>query len=203
MHVTELITSVSKFALGRKKPTESDRQDYLFLLNLADFDYHACAKNSKYLRYELDLFFELVNDFAILPDNFIHAVCSNKTKLKELEEKEGYNLGKNGDYYFLNKKIFVDKTILQSKVDPIDGNVKPYVTLLVQPKRKTLIEVVANADLEVDTPIYPEQYHLGLVFGAVYYLCLTHESFITKLNESRKNWEIAKDHLMAYYVKGV
>lgn len=203
MHVTELITSVSKFAFGRKKPTESDRQDNLFLLNLADFEYHACAKNSKFLRYELDLFFEPANNFADLPNNYIHAVCNNKAKLKELDEKDGLILGKNGDYYILNGKLFIDKAGLQTKIDPNDNIVKSYITLLVQPKRKQLVEIVNNADLEVEIPIYPEEYHLGLIYGAVYYLCLTHEGFATKIAETSKNWNLAKQYLMSHYVKGV
>ena len=58
MQGSELITAISKFAFGRKTPTESDRADYLFLLNLADIEYYACAKNSNLLRYQLDIFFD-------------------------------------------------------------------------------------------------------------------------------------------------
>lgn len=203
MFVSELINAVSKFSFGRKIPTESDRADYLFLLNLADCEYYACAKNSNLLRYELDIFFDAANNFANIPDNYIHAVYNNKIKLKELEEKEGLTFTKNENYYFLNNKLFINKTILQSKEDPNDNVVKQYVTLLVQPKRKQLVERVVNHDTEVDTPIYPEQYHMGLIHGAVYYLCQSHEGFITKIAESKRNWESAKQDLMAHYVKGV
>lgn len=203
MHVTELITAVSNFAFGRKNPTESDRQYYLFLLNLADFEYHACTKNSKYLRYKLDLFFDPANDFANLDDIHIHAIYNNKIKLKELEEKDGLEFGKNGDYYYMDKQLFIDKTNLESKLDPNDGNVKQYVTLLVQRERKQLVEVVANFNLETEIPIYPKQYHMGLVHGATYLLCLTHEGFSTKTNEAIKNWNTAKQLLMSHYVKGV
>lgn len=203
MHVTELITSVSKFALGRKKPTESDRQDHLFLLNLADFEYHACTKNSKYLRYKLDIFFDAANNFADLDDIHIHAIYNDKTKLKELDEKDGLEFGKNGDYYYLDKKLFINKVGLPSKIDPNDGAVKEYVTLLVQRKRKKLVEVVVNPNLETEIPIYPEEYHIGLVHGATYLLCLTHEGFTTKINETTKNWNTAKQLLMSHYVKGV
>jgi len=203
MFVSELINAVSKFSFGRKIPTESDRADYLFLLNLADCEYYACAKNSNLLRYELDIFFDAANNFANIPDNYIHAVYNNKIKLKELEEKEGLTFTKNENYYFLNNKLFINKTILQSKEDPNDNVVKQYVTLLVQPKRKQLVERVVNHDTEVDTPIYPEQYHMGLIHGAVYYLCQSHEGFITKIAESKRNWESSKQDLMAHYVKGV
>ena len=204
MQVSELITAVSKFSFGRKIPTESDRLDYLFLLNLADIEYYACAKSSNLLRHEHDIFFNENENFADIPDNYIYSIYSNKIKLKELDEKKGFTfLPNDGSYYFLDGKIFVDKTGLQSKGDPSDNVVKQYITLLVRPTRKTLVEIVDNVLTQVDTPIYPEEYHAGLIHGAVYYLCQTHEGFITKIAESRNNWLLAKSNLMAHYVKGV
>ena len=201
MQVSELITAISKFAFGRKTPTESDRADYLFLLNLADIEYYACAKNSNLLRYQLDIFFDPAENFVNIPDNYIHDIYSNNVRLTE--EKEKLILDKHNSYYFLNGKIFINKASLQSKEDPDDNVVKQYATLLVQPKRKELVERVVYADVEVDVPIYPEQYHLGLIHGAVYYLCQSHEGFVNKMADARNNWKLAKDNLMAHYVKGV
>lgn len=201
MQVSELITAVSKFAFGRKNPTESDRADYLFLLNLADCEYHACAKNSNLLRFESDLFFDAATNFTDVPDNYIHAIYSNKIKLKE--EKEDISLTKEGTYYYLNGQVFINKIGLQYKIDPFDGVSKQYVTLLAQPNRKKLVELVTDVATQLNTPIYPEQYHLGLVHGAVYYLSQTHEGFATKMDSAMYNWKLAKDNLMSYYVKGV
>ena len=207
MYVSDLVTAVSKFAFGRKNPTQSDRENYLFLLNLADCEYYACAKNSKALRYAQDIFFNNnIDNFVDIPSNYIYSIYNDKIKLKESDEKEGFNFVENGSYYLLNNKIFLNKSNLKTKVDPDDGVVKPYITLLWQPKRKQLVETVQVQPLipiEIDTPIYPEEYHLGLVHGAVYYLCQTHEGFITKITESKKNWEHAKQNLMSHYIKGV
>lgn len=204
MLVSDLVTAISKFAFGRKTPTESDRKDYLFLLNLADCEYFSCAKNSNLLRYEYDIFFNTVDNFVDMPDNYIYGIYNNKIKLKELDEKEGLLFGRSqGNYYFLNNKIYIDRVNLPSKIDPNTGEITQYLTLLMQPKRKQLVEVVTNGALETEIPIYPEEYHLGLVHGAIYYLCQTHEGFITKIAEAKENWKQSKQYLISHYVKGV
>lgn len=203
MIVSELIDAVSRFAFGRKNPTESDRQDYLFLLNLADLEFYSCIKNSKYLRYKTDVFFENGEYIVDLPDIHINYILNNDKKLKELDEKDGLEfVSTNGGYYILDKKLNVNPYLTLQETNFEDVENKRYLTLVAQRKRKNLVERVVNEDYETDTPIYAEEYHIGLIHGATYFLCLSHEGFATKIAETKNNFKTAIGLLMSHYVKG-
>ena len=47
---------------------------------------------------------------------------------------------------------------------------KKYETLVIVHKCKTLVENLVNSDIEVDTPVFPEPHHLGLVHGMEHFI---------------------------------
>jgi hypothetical protein len=206
MYVTELINFISHFIFGRNEPTEDDRDLYLRYLNLADYELFRCTKNSRRFLQELDLFFPLqvvgqpIINYTALPTNYVAEVYTGKIKLQPIDLL--YNLemfDTNHAYHFLDNNIYINTRILQTKVDPSDNNTKPYVKLIIQPLRKTLVENVADANTQINIPIYPESYHLALIHGAVYFLFLSQKGFTEKIQYAIKNWQEAKSDLTGYY----
>lgn len=204
MNVTKLVNLVSLFVFGRSEPTEDDRAMYLSYLNLADYELYRCVKNSKRTLQEIDLFFEPNLNYAPLPENYIAEIYAGKIKLEPTEYF--YNLESvNNNYYFLNNNIYINRQNLPVKKDPADNIDKPFVKLISLPLRKELVENVPlpqpDPPTQIDTPIYPESYHLGLVHGAIYFLFLSQKGFTEKIQYALKNWEGAKGDLTSYYMQ--
>ena len=205
MFVTELVDFVNSFVFGRSNPTEEERILYLRCLNLADNVLFRCVKNSRRFLQELDLFFPLAIapdagiNYTTLPFNYIAEVYANNIKLETADYLYTSRTIENNKYYFLNNNIYVNRQNLPSKLDPNDGNIKPYVKLIMIPLRKMLVEIINDANLEINVPIYPESYHLALVHGAIYFLFLSNKGYTEKIQHALRDWQEAKSDLTAYY----
>ncbi|NBP58834.1 hypothetical protein EBU71_20275, partial [bacterium] len=57
------------------------------------------------------------------------------------------------------------------------------------------VENVTNPDTQIDTPLFPEPHHLGLVHGALYYLYVSGKGYSEKIKYQLVNWEGVKKNL--------
>jgi hypothetical protein len=196
METTELINLVAQFSFGRYKITERDSNLFLQYLNIADNDLFQCVKNSHRLRQKIDVFFDDDKNYVDLPTNYILQVGTDNVEL--FTTGNIYSFNNKNNYYYLDNKIYVDKSLLKTKIDPLDNALKSYITFLIRPNRKILVKAIANPN-EIIIPIYPEDHHIALIFGAVYYLFQSYKGYASKIQIAKFNWDNAKTKLTQHY----
>lgn len=205
MNVTQLIDAVGQFVFSRNKLNDDDRVNYLSYLNLANTDAYACLKNSHRNRQELKIYFGDSSYEADLPVNYIHKIYVGENILNYFKKSDGSFYKSNAAFYrFFNNKIQISKGItLPRETAPNINAGKSYITAEVRPLNKQLVEIVQNPDTETDVPIYPVEFHLGLIHGAVYYLYLSQYGFSDKIKYAADNWKKSLDSLSSYYQEDV
>jgi hypothetical protein len=200
MNVTQLIDLVGQLSFSRNNLTIKERESYLRYLNLANLELWQILINSKQFFQTVNIYLD--NDGKNnLPISYyyIKAIFTDKTKLQRCALDKVLDVPA-GHYTILNNTFQVGvNTNLLTGVDPTDGVAKKYVTLLVLPSCKTLVENIIYPNTEVDTPIFPEPHHLGLVHGALYYLYISGKGHTEKMKHQLLNWENAKKNIATYY----
>jgi len=198
MNTLELISLVGQFSFGRYNLTERDKNLYLAYLNIADFNLYQIIKNSSSLRKELILFFDDDKNYVNLPEDYIKKIFgANDRELLSDNKLFGFDVTNN--FYYFDNKLYINKSLLSKKVDVNDGLNKSYVKLVIIPKKKKLVLNIINPNSELTTPIYPEEYHIGLVYGATYELFKSHKGYTSKIAIAYKDFEHFKKCLTDYY----
>jgi len=202
MIVRALVDLVAQFSFGRNAETELDRAFYLQCLNLANMELWQITVNAKQVFETKDLFFAEGESKIDLPEGFyIKGLFSNSMELKKCEFNKLFNIPTN-QYLIVDNQIWTNTSAFLAKADPDDENdVKRYITAVIVPNAKTLVENVEDEDAQTDKPIYPEPYHLGLVHGALYYSYISNKGFTEKIKYQAINWDNAKKTLADYYYR--
>jgi len=200
MHVSELIDLVSQLSFGRVQPTEKERNLYLRFLNLANLEMWQLAVNaSQFLRTQ-DLFFEDGENTVDIPDGYyLKGVFLGNHPLTKCNFDNILDVPQS-KYSTINNVITITANHNQStKLDPSDNKYKRYITVVLLENAKVLVENVTDSTKEVDTPVYPMPYHLGLVHGALFYLYTSNKGFTEKIKYQMLAWSDAKKNLANYY----
>lgn len=200
MKVSELIDLVAQLSFGRNMPTIKERENYLRFLNLANLELWQIAVNADIFFETKDIFFEADSNTTPVPDGYyIKALFDGKKRLIKCKVTDIFEMNQS-QYAITNNTIITNiqkNTVI--KLDPIDSKEKNYLTAILLPNSKRLVENVNDAKLECDKPVYPEPYHLGLVHGALFYLYLSGKGFSEKIKYQILGWDEAKKSLREYY----
>lgn len=200
MNVTQLIDLVGQLSFSRNNLTIKERNNYLNYLNLANLELWQILINGNQFFQTVNVYLD--NDYkSNLPISYyyIKTIFSNKIQLEKCTLDKVLDIPA-GRYTILNNVLQVGvNTNLPSGIDPSDGSTKKYVTLIILPACKQLVENVVNPDTEVDTPVFPEPQHLSLVHGALYYLYISGKGYTEKMKHQLLNWDQAKKNLQTYY----
>lgn len=200
MQVSELIDLVSQLSFGRTMPTNRERELYLRFLNLANLELWQVAVNANQFLKVVDIFFENGENSAPIPQGFyLKKLFSEDKPLKQCKLEHVFNIPQS-EYITINNAIRISPTNNQvTKVDPLDNQNKRYITALVLENPKKLVENVEDIETEVDAPVYPLPYHIGLVHGALFYLYASNKGFVEKIKYQMIAWEESKKNLASYY----
>lgn len=201
MQVSELIDLVSQLSFSRNLPTLKERKNYLRFLNLANLELWQIAVNADIFFEEKELFIDKDSLSGAVPDGYyIKALFNGKDRLSRCRLNEIFNPN-SLQYMLTNNRIILSKVLnLPEKEDVSDsGKRKPYIRAILLPNTKSLVESVVDRATELDTPPYPEPYHLALVHGALFYLYLSGKGFAEKIKYQMLAWDEAKKSLKEYY----
>jgi hypothetical protein len=200
MQVSELIDLVSQLSFGRTMPTNRERELYLRFLNLANLELWQVAVNANQFLKIVDIFFENGSNDAPIPKGFyLKKLFSEGKPLKQCKLENVFNIPQS-EYITINNAITISPINSQvTKVDPLDNQNKRYITALVLENPKKLVENVEDVETEVDEPVYPLPYHIGLVHGALFYLYASNKGFVEKIKYQMIAWEESKKNLASYY----
>lgn len=200
MHVSELIDLVSQLSFGRNTPTARERESYLRFLNLANLEMWQIAINANQFLKVVDIFFEDGENSAPIPQGYyLKKLFSDDKPLKQCKLENVFNIPQS-EYIIINNAINISTIHNQvTKIDPLDNQHKRYITALVLDNPKKLVENVEDIETEVDKPVYPLPYHIGLVYGALFYLYTSNKGFIEKIKYQMLAWEDSKKNLASYY----
>lgn len=204
MNVTQLIDSLVRFVFTRSDPDAEDRADLLLFLNLANEKAYSVTKNSsrlsKYLKIYLD------GDFtAQLPNNFFFSFQSADGFLQTYSEKKiPFDKLQQSSYRIIDNKIELTKSVrpFVDQVPLIDAG-RPYILAIIRPDLKKLVENINDINTETDTPIYPMEFHLGLVQGAAYFMFLSQFGHADKIKYADRDWSEFLKNLGQYYIQDV
>lgn len=203
MHVSELIDLVSQLSFGRVQPTEKERNLYLRFLNLANLEMWQLAVNaSQFLRTQ-DLFFEDGENTVDIPEGYyLKGVFLGNQPLTRCKFDNILDIPQS-QFSIINNAITINITQNHvnpsTKLDPSDNQYKSYITVVLLENAKVLVENVTDSTKEVDIPVYPMPYHLGLVHGALFYLYTSNKGFTEKIKYQMLAWSDAKKNLANYY----
>lgn len=200
MNVTQLIDLVGQLSFSRSNLTLKERENYLRYLNLANLELWQILINSDQFYQTVNIYLDN-NGIGNFPMSYyyIKAIFADKVQLQKcpLEKILDIPIGR---YTLLNNTIGVGKNnSLPIANDPSDGIAKKYITLIVVPACKTLVENVTDPDTQIDTPLFPEPHHLGLVHGALYYIYVSGKGYSEKIKYQLVNWEGVKKNLQTFY----
>ena len=201
MRVSELVDLVGLFGFSRNPSTLKERANYQRFLNLANLELWQTLINSDIFLEQIDVF---LDDQGIgeIPDSYyVKAVFTNQELVPRCYTLNRLLTKASGYYNLLGNKLRVSQSGLQVKTDPSDNTAKKYVTLLVVPNCKTLVETVTDDASEIDVPACAEPHHLTLVHGALYYLFVSGDGFIDKAKYQREKWIEAKANFKTFYDK--
>jgi hypothetical protein len=201
MLVSELIDLLSDLSFGRNNPTARERELYLRFLNLANLEMWQIAVNANQYLKTVDIFFNNNEYVANVPEGYyLKKIFAEKTVMKLCKLENVFNIPQL-EYIIIDNKIHVSSvnTTQSMKVDPSDGQSKRYVTALILDNPKTLVENVEDIENEVNEPVYPLPYHIGLVHGALFYLYTSNKGFVEKIKYQMIAWGEAKKNLASYY----
>lgn len=200
MNVTQLIDLVGQLSFSRSNLTLKERENYLRYLNLANLELWQILINSDQFYQTVNIYLDN-NGIGNLPMSYyyIKAIFADKVQLQKCTLDKILDIP-IGRYTLLNNTIGVGKNnSLPIANDPNDGIAKKYITLIVVPACKTLVENVTDPDTQIDTPLFPEPHHLGLVHGALYYLYVSGKGYSEKIKYQLVNWEGFKKNLQTFY----
>lgn len=200
MNVTQLIDLVGQLSFSRNNLTIKERESYLRYLNLANLELWQILINSNQFFQTINVYLD--NDYTgKLPTScyYIKAIFADKVQIQKCSLDKIFDIP-SGRYTILNNNLRISNNSgLPVGNDPDDGVAKKYVTLVIVPKCKTLVENLTDPNTEIDTPVFPEPHHLGLVHGALYYLYISGKGYNEKLKYQIVNWESAKKNLQTFY----
>lgn len=200
MNVTQLIDLVGQLSFSRNNLTIKERENYLRYLNLANLELWQILINSNQFFQTVNIYLDN-NGKSDLPISYyyIKAIFADKAQLQKCTLDKLLDIP-TGRYTILNNTLQVgSNTNLLIGTDPTDGVAKKYVTLLILPACKQLVENVVNPDAEIDIPVFPEPHHLSLVHGALYYLYISGKGYTEKMKHQLLSWENAKKNLQTFY----
>ena len=200
MNVSELIDLVSQLSFGRATPTAKERELYLRFLNLANLEMWQIAVNANQFLKKVDIFFEDQSNQAPIPKGYyLKKLFYGEKTMKQSTLDHLFNIPQS-EYIIINNEIIINPPYNQpTKLDPSDNKHKKYIVALVLDNPKNLVENVADNTNEVDEPVYPLPYHVGLVYGALFYLYTSNKGFIEKIKYQMISWDEAKKNLASYY----
>jgi len=203
MNVSEILDLTHYMAFGSGTSTAKEKERYLLFLNLADCElYEIAAAQNYFLRTDLDVFLTVGTDYITKPaDTFSITKISNGQVEFKLEKESTLKIP-SYSYIRKNGRIYTDIANLYSKADPDDGISKKYLTLETVPNRKILVEHVADADTELDAPLYPTTSHRALIEGTLYYLFESIRGLEQRALGQYPKWEKAKRELANIYING-
>lgn len=200
MYVSELVDLISQLSFGRAMPTNREREIYLRFLNLANLEFWQITINAGNFLREVDIFFNENEDKAPVPQGYyLKKIFSQSKPLKKCKIDDIFNIP-SSEYIIIDNHIHINKNELSEiKQDPSDNQHKKYIKALVLDNPKKLVENIVNIENEVDIPVYPLPYHIGLVHGALFYIYTSNKGFIEKIKYQMAAWEEAKKNLANYY----
>lgn len=199
MNVIELIDLVAQLGFSRSTSTIKERANYQRFLNLANLELWQILINSKQFFQAVDVFLD-DNGYGDLPLSYyyVKTVFADKLQMQKCELANILSIPQ-GRYTMINNRIQVNLTGVPTKTDPLDNIAKKYVTLLIVPSCKKLVENVVDANTEVNIPIFPEPHHLSLVHGALYYLFVSGKGYSDKIKYQLINWDNSKKNFQTFY----
>ena len=200
MHVSELVDLVADLSFGRVSTTIKERNIYLRFLNIANLEMWQIAVNATELLTPIEVFFDDGQYDASIPSGYyLKAVFVDKKPLVKCKLEKIFDIPR-GEYSLINNQLSISQSeILLQKTDPIDGVTKRYITVLMLENAKTLVETITDTVDQIDTPVYPNPYHIGLVQGALFYLYTSNKGFAEKIRFQILAWEECKKSLASYY----
>jgi len=201
MNTTELIELTNQLSTDKSYLTPKERIAYLKYLNMANLElYEIASSGLNTIVKKVNVFLDEVIGGFLLPDDLFKVtnIVVNKTPLMAGSINYEASILPT-QYLVLGNYIYCNTTTsgisFLSAVDPIDNITKKYITLFYVPNPKTLVEIIDDANLETNTPVYPVPYHLFLVHGALYYFYFSNKVFMDKMAYIREVWEKDKAKL--------
>lgn len=199
MFVSEIIDTVSFFTFGTLA-TKRQREDYLRCLNFANNEIYLSFRNyKKFLKYE---------EIEVLLDNsgYYIDIDLNKIVIKSI-----YNMNKKlksfdlltNEYLKLSEneylKLYSDKKIYFGATEfNKDITNKNIIKVFYLEPLKKLTENPVNVN-ETDISIYDDDINHVLILGTIYYIFLTTNGQLNKLQSSYNLYKEKLADILKYY----
>lgn len=200
MNVTELIDTISLFTFGTLA-TKKQREDYLRCLNFANNDIYLKIRN-----YKSFLIFKEIevkknqNEFYIDFDckkNTLKSIYNKNNKLSSFDLLTNNSLNLNENEYF--QLYSENKIILGCKEYNKNQLGNNFIKLFYLESLKILTETVNDPSIESDEHIFDSKIEQVLILGSVYYIFLTTNGQLSKLQSAYSLYNEKLEDILQFY----
>ncbi len=200
MNVTELIDTISLFSFGTLA-TERQRKDYLRCLNFANRDIYLKLRNYReFLEYEEIEVLQNLNEKYIdfnssLKD--LRSIYNKDIKMRSFSLLASDNLNLQTNEYF---QLPSQNKIILGAIDYNKNNLgNNFVKVFYLPVLKRLTENVINPRIETDITIYDDNIEHVLILGSIYYIFLSTNGQVSKLQSAYTIYNEKLKDIIEYY----
>ena len=200
MNVTELIDTISLFSFGTLA-TERQRKDYLRCLNFANRDIYLKLRNYReFLEYEQIEVLQNLNEKYIdfnssLKD--LRSIYNKDIKMRSFSLLASDNLNLQTNEYF---QLPSQNKIILGAIDYNKNNLgNNFVKVFYLPVLKRLTENVINPHIETDITIYDNNIEHVLILGSIYYIFLSTNGQVSKLQSAYTIYNEKLKDIIEYY----